>query len=418
LNTGEASREPEIALDEAASRRALDAIRRDALDGLLALPRVGMGVGGLLAGTRRENHLQILERIEIPCLHALGPGFVLTGEELETARELAAKAEPLEVIGIYISKTRGALEPGPADLETLAALCPNKDQILLMIRPSTIEPVRATLFVREADGGVIPRSDISMDGAHGSDVDRAGAAEPAPAPAAAPNPALQALKRTVSVSEQANAPKHETPGDTTTEGRKNPAQLVVPIPVTDLRARVDKPTDQFGLQPALQALARVVNHPEPPPNAPPLRQTILFQQHHDRESSRRAVLYTCGAMALIAAAAFAALDMLAPKPELTLNVREENGALIFRWNRNAAAAGDRGRLLVNDAGQLREFPLDRVRIEAGFFQYRRKSDQIVAKLVIGDRSARTEFFRNSASPGGPNSNSRADPGRAGNSRTN
>jgi hypothetical protein len=123
-------------------------------------------------------------------------------------------------------------------------------------------------------------------------------------------------------------------------------------------------------------------------------------------------------VALIAAAAFAALDMLAPKPELTLNIREENGALVFRWNRNAAAGADRGRLLVNDAGQLREFPLDAARIKAGFFMYRRKSDQIVAKLVLGERSARAVFFGTPPKPGVSSPAPRPSSGKPGESQTN
>lgn len=140
--------------------------------------------------------------------------------------------------------------------------------------------------------------------------------------------------------------------------------------------------------------------------------------HLQQESPRRAVLYTCSAVALIAAATFAALDMLAPKPELALNIREENDALVFRWNRNAAAGVDRGRLLVNDAGQLQEFPLDAVRIQAGFFLYRRKSDQIVAKLVLGDRAARAVFFGKSPKPGSSNAVPSPNSGKSGESRTN
>ena len=413
MNTGEASQEPEIALDEAASRRALDAIRRDALDGLLALPRVGMGIGGLLAGTKRENRLQILERIEIPCLHARGPGFLLTADELENARELAAKAEPLHVLGMYISKTRGALEPGDADLETFASLCPRQGQVLLIIRPSTVEPVRATLFLRDTDGRINPRFDVCMNGVPHPTT----APEPTPPPAP-PNLALQAVKRTLASTEQTNVAETNAPGEMTTGRVTIPSQPVVAPPITDVAARVEKSADQSRIEPLPEKLPRVAKQPEPKPIALPLCQTVLFQQRHQRESPRRAVLYTCGALALIAAAAVAALDMLAPKPELTLNASEENGALVFRWNRNAVPGADRGRLLVNDAGELREFPLDAVRIGAGSFPYRRKSDRILAKLVIGDRSARAEFFGKALPRGASSSNSRPDSGRAGDPSTN
>jgi hypothetical protein len=142
---------------------------------------------------------------------------------------------------------------------------------------------------------------------------------------------------------------------------------------------------------------------------------VLFQDYEEKQSPRRAFLYTCGALALIAAAVVPARDILAPTPELTLNVREENGALVFRWNQNAAAGANHGRLLVNDAGQLQEFPLDAMRIQAGFFRYRKKSDEIVAKLVLGDRSARTVFFGNSPASGSSQTTSPPDSGKPGES---
>jgi hypothetical protein len=414
-NTGEASQEPEIALDEVASSRALDAIRRDALDGLLALPRVGMGVGGFLAGIRRANVVQILDRIEIPCLHALGPGFLLTSEELENARKLAATAEPVEVLGMYISKTRGAPEPRPADLEALAALCPGEGQILLMIRPSTVEPVRAMLFMREPDGRVGSRFDVRMDGARNPAVDLEIAPEPTRAPAPPPNLPLQALKLTVPDSEQAVLGESKLPDVAAAGGPESPGARAPAMPGPATSPTSERQPDVNRTLPAPAASRRPAKEPEVKTTLPPRRHPALFQEYQQRESPRRAVLYTCSAVALIAAAAFAALDMLAPKPELTLNIREENGALVFRWNRNAAAGADRGRLLVNDAGQLHEFPLDAARIEAGFFQYRRKSDQIVAKLVLGDRSARAVFFGNSPKSG---AGSRPDSGRPGESHTN
>lgn len=364
MKTGEASQEPEIALDEAASRRALDAIRREAVDGLLALPRVGMGIGGILAGTRRGNRLQILARTEIPCTHALGPGFLLTAEELENARQLVPGAEPLEVLGIYISKTRAALEPGPSDLEILEALCPGEEKIVLMIRPSTVEPVKAILFTREPGGRAESRFEFRMDSEE----------SPAPeeAPVSPPNLALQAVKLAGPEMAHEAAPHGAIRNETKQAGEPAPA-----MPVME-----EKPA---GLPPA-------VNQPEVKPSPASRPRAVLFREYEERERPRRAVLLTCAAAALIAVAALGALDILTPKPELTLNVREENGALVFRWNREAAGGARRGRLLVNDGGQLHEFPLDATRIDAGFFQYPKKSDRIVAKLVLGDQSARAVFF--------------------------
>jgi len=59
----------------------MEKIRLQARDGLMALPRVGMGVGGLLLGTRQDGVVRLVDAIEIPCSHTLGPAFNLTDEE-------------------------------------------------------------------------------------------------------------------------------------------------------------------------------------------------------------------------------------------------------------------------------------------------------------------------------------------------
>ncbi len=384
MNTGEASQEPQIALDEVASRRALDAIRREALDGLLALPRVGMGVGGFLTGIRRENRIQILGRIEIPCTHARGPAFLLTSEELENARSLAATAEPLEVLGLYVSKTRGALEPGPADLEMLNALCPGVGRMILLVRPSTVEPVRATLFGHAQGERFYAGIEVPMDGAPDRPLDADRPPAPQPVPVPPPNLALQAVK--MAARSNGHMPDNAQSSNE---------------PVTPIAPVEERTADASSVpsEPAPAVSPQWRKETRPAFDSAPSRNTVLFREREERGSPRRSVLYTCGALALIAAAAVAALDILSPRPELALSVREENGALVFRWNRNAASGANRGRLLVNDAGRLYEFPLDAARIDAGFFPYRRKSDQISARLVLGDRSARAVFFGNSSATG-------------------
>ena len=85
------------------SRPVMERIRGQACDGLLALPRIGMGVGGLLLGVRQDGLVQLLDSIEIHCSHASGPGFLLTADEKERARELIAGAGVPGVIGLYCS---------------------------------------------------------------------------------------------------------------------------------------------------------------------------------------------------------------------------------------------------------------------------------------------------------------------------
>jgi hypothetical protein len=368
MNSGAASRDSSVVLDEAASRKAIEAIWRAAVDGLLALPRVGVGVGGLLVGVKRDGRIQILDRIEIPCSHARGPGFLLTAEELAEAADLAAVAEPLEVLGIYLSKTRGGMELTEHDREVFESLCPGTGRIALVIRPSTVEPVWANIFVRAPHGG--------LDAARKIKLDRESPAIDLPETVAEeiphPNPALQALKLAAAAARPEPLIEDQRLGQTSPP-RITPASTPSPgMPV------VESP-------PSL-----------PRPVAPPPRNAVLFREPASAESSRRSFAFAAGALVLIGAAiAFLERDFWLPPPELSLTAADENGQLVFRWRREAVAGAERGRLMVSDAGRLSEFSLDAGRLRTGVFRYSRKSDQVVAKLVVGDHAARAVFFGNS-----------------------
>jgi hypothetical protein len=372
MNTGAASRDSSVVLDEAASRKAMEAIRRAAVDGLLALPRVGIGIGGLLVGVRREGRIQVLDRIEIPCSHARGPGFLLTAEELADAKKLAAVAEPLEVLGIYLSKNRGAVELTEHDREVFEALCPGMGRIALVIRPSTVEPVWAAIFVRAAQGGLETAGKMKFDGeSHGVDLPETATQE-----AAQPNPALQAVKLAAATA---------TPEPPAEARRADASSTPVPRGSTPAPAAATAIPEMPVVESPRMAAFPVAS-----------RNAVLFRDPARQEPPRRRFAYVLAAVALIGAAvAFLERDFWMPPPELSLAVAEENGQLVVRWNRDAVADASGGRLLVSDAGNLSEFPLDTSRIRAGFFRYSRKSDQIVAKLVVGDRSARAVFFGNS-----------------------
>src|SRR3569833_738758 len=82
-----------------------------AMDGLLAMPRGGLGVGGLLLGRREEGKIEVLRSVEIPCSHALGPSFMLTAAEIKALVPLPESDDenPAEVVGWYCSKTQSHL---------------------------------------------------------------------------------------------------------------------------------------------------------------------------------------------------------------------------------------------------------------------------------------------------------------------
>jgi hypothetical protein len=129
----------------------LTALEILATDGLLAMPRIGLGVGGLLLGRREEGRLEILRAVEIPCSHALGPSFILTPAEMKA---LPALPEPDgdagEVVGWYCSRPQGALTPTEHDHALFDAFCPESWQTLLLIHPAKGHPTKASFGFRKA----------------------------------------------------------------------------------------------------------------------------------------------------------------------------------------------------------------------------------------------------------------------------
>src|SRR5438067_13435500 len=105
-----------------------------------------MGIGGLLFGSFADSRLTITDALEIPCAHSIGPGFRLSDEEIKIARELAASGGKGQVVGLYLSRTRGSDTLSEQDLALYDLLCPAQSQVMLLLRPSTVEPSRAVLF--------------------------------------------------------------------------------------------------------------------------------------------------------------------------------------------------------------------------------------------------------------------------------
>jgi hypothetical protein len=155
--------DPVLPIPVDCSRQALEAIRVAALEGLLAIPRAGVGTGGLLLGTKEDGRIRILDSVRIPCSHALGPAFVLTDEEIVQARRLIEKTEPWLVVGWYCSKTRAALSLSAADQKLYSSLCPAPWQIALLVKPNAVARSRAAICFRDPDGRFVQGSERELE---------------------------------------------------------------------------------------------------------------------------------------------------------------------------------------------------------------------------------------------------------------
>jgi hypothetical protein len=167
-------------------RDAMETIRKRAWDGLMVSPRFGIGVGGLLLGVRERGRIRLLDSIDIPCSHSMGPSFHLTADEKrETLDLIAAAGAPdvsgkVEVIGWYCSKTRGCATLTEADLSLHAELFPGSWQIALVVRPSVVDPMRAAFFFRDEDGGLVKGAECEVGVWWSAPKDRPETAAPAP----------------------------------------------------------------------------------------------------------------------------------------------------------------------------------------------------------------------------------------------
>jgi len=332
------------------SRPVMERIRGQACDGLLALPRIGMGVGGLLLGVRQDGLVQLLDSIEIHCSHASGPGFLLTADEKERARELIAGAGVPGVIGWYCSKPRGAAALGDVDMAFFKELFPHREQIALVLRPSTVEPTRAVFFFRNEKGEVVKGIECELDEWREEPVVENEAEPP--------------------IEDEAAAPEPEQPQ---------------PVPPTAPKA-----------EPVSFAIASV-DVPEPAPHRVPPPQPIkpkpepdLFAFAGPPPRRNKLPLWIGGVAILLAlsAAAWFTQDSWIPRAPLNLTSTELAGDLVIRWNPNAFRGIDHASLFVNDDGNLHELPLDRFQLNQGVYHYAHgpKSQRVTAKLAAGEDS--------------------------------
>jgi proteasome lid subunit RPN8/RPN11 len=138
------------------SRKALDDIRLGVVDAFFSLPRGGAEIGGLLLGRFDEHRVQILDYAPIECEHASGPGFTLSPTDQARLGELLGQTFPggLRPVGWYHSHTRSEIALSEDDLEIQNRYFPERWQVALVLRPSTLQPTQAGFFFREPDGSI------------------------------------------------------------------------------------------------------------------------------------------------------------------------------------------------------------------------------------------------------------------------
>lgn len=314
-------------------------IRARAIDGLLALPRIGMGVGGLLLGSSRNGVVRLLNSIEIPCSHSAGPSFNLTEAERKHVAQLIAGLAGTGVIGWYCSKTRGAPLLSDSEMALYRELCPGLEQIALVIKPSTIVPVRAAFFCRDSKGQVLQAIECDLD-------------ESTP-------------PETQSESDPEPRPEKSIPAA---------SAMIAPV-ASHVRESLPPPPDP--------EVAPLPQPRTPPPPAPPIA---------PRKGGISGWILALAACLALAAAAYLTQNTWRPRPPLALTSGESNGKIAIRWNADALRGINRASLSINDGGNLDSVPLEGAQLNQGLYVYSPKSQRVTARLSYGDVSAITVWF--------------------------
>jgi hypothetical protein len=140
------------------STALLESIRRLAVDGLTAFSHGGLEAGGVLYGMREGDALSVLSFAELPCEHALGPGFVLSDNDRAALVPLLQPPDGFETVGWFRVHTRSGVELDSHDRKLFDAFAPRVPCVALIVKPTAWGPATAAFFVREPDGHVIPPS--------------------------------------------------------------------------------------------------------------------------------------------------------------------------------------------------------------------------------------------------------------------
>jgi hypothetical protein len=138
----------------------LSEINRAAVDALGAL-RGGLGIGGVLLGTRDPARINILDFRAVECEYAFGPVFTLSEHDRHTLTELLRNirqdpgSRSAEVLGWYVSHTRrGGRILAESDLDIYRTFFPESWQVTLLLQPAIMAPTVAGFFFREPDGSI------------------------------------------------------------------------------------------------------------------------------------------------------------------------------------------------------------------------------------------------------------------------
>ncbi len=132
-------------------RNVLEGVQGEVVSALNAVPRRGAETGGLLLGRWSGNELSIESFEPVPCEHRFGPSYQLSKADMQVLDEtcLRFRAGPrdgLAIVGFYRSVTRPVFGLAAEDQRLFSTYFPDPRHVLLLIKPSRLQPGVADFF--------------------------------------------------------------------------------------------------------------------------------------------------------------------------------------------------------------------------------------------------------------------------------
>ena len=339
-------------------------LRARAIEALLALPRRGLEIGGLLYGHVEPEALRIEAFQEVPCEHRYGPSYALSEADLQRFSELLdqhAHTGTTPVAGLFRSFTGREPQIAVDDEKFVRSHYPRGEFLLLLLQPLSHEKCMAQIrfFV---DGELLPEArpiPFVFDAAHME--------------AVAESPVLP---ETPVVAESALNAAAEPP-------IAEPAPPAVEPPAFEPHAFEPPP-----LPPSYRALEAA--RQEPPPESEPAPRHLDVPAFAAAEHPRRArwwlPLAICLAAAAIGAAGYEVWS-LASQPrwvELHLDARPAGREIRVTWDGNAAHASGAARALLamTDGGERHDIELSPAQLSAGAYTYSPQHESLAIRLIL------------------------------------
>ncbi|MEO8595615.1 MAG: hypothetical protein ABI759_20015 [Candidatus Solibacter sp.] len=370
------------------SEAAVDGLRQLAIDGLVALRRRGIEVGGLLMGSEHGGEVRIEGFEEVPCEHFYGPSYTLSERDRAKLEELLATwpHTNTRVIGFFRSFTARDPVIDEADEAFVREHFPDGWFVYLLLQPLTVEQCVASVRTFR-DGILLPETEASprpflaeTDEEESQLVEGLGATPPASAgepeqqtPADLPRPFLV-----------------ETDEEESQLGDRREAMQPVPL---------EEPAQQTSadLPPVIQLSQSRTGGPRSVAGPPPVLLEVPASQasaasarviqpprfrvgEREAEDDRRARWWIPVSVCLACLVGGAMINQLVHSmgtpargrklTDLHLDARPMDDLLEVRWDSKAQAPGaTRGRLEVTDGSSKREFELDAGQLRSAKITY-------------------------------------------------